>query len=73
MEKYKTAPQLIPIYSHRYISYIPDGENIPIFSIAQSDIIYYGRNLIFYFEDEFDIKEHGDNECQYIKFWSNLL
>lgn len=47
------APKLIPICSHRYI---PDSPNLvgnPIFSVYQTDIIYYGSNLENYFASEF--------------------
>ena len=46
---------MILIYSHRYMTSISEMEEISVFSVMQSDIIYYGFNLISYFEIEFGI------------------
>ena len=69
------APKLVPIFSHRYIPFIPNDLNIPIFSIVQSDIIYYGRNLISYLEVEFKLKQYNNNDItgKYIDFWSDFI
>ncbi len=42
------APKLIPICSHRYISESPNEPGNPVFSIYQTDIIYYGADLLDY-------------------------
>jgi len=47
------APKLIPLYSHRYLPASPNKAGNPVFSIVQSDIIYYGSDLANYFEREF--------------------
>lgn len=47
------APKLIPICGHRYIPTSPNERNNPVFSVYQTDIIYYGSNLWNYFENEF--------------------
>lgn len=47
------APTLIPIYSHRYIPSTPSLAGNPVFSVHQSDVIYYGYDLASYFEHEF--------------------
>jgi hypothetical protein len=47
------APKLIPIYAHRYIPDEPHLAGNPIFSVYQTDIIYYGRDLAHYFANEF--------------------
>ena len=73
---YNNAPQLIPIYSHRYVPFIENNGNIPIFSIVGSDVIYYGENLISYLEIEFGLKKYSEfNQinCQHITFWSDLI
>lgn len=59
MERYYKAPKLVPIYSHRYMPFITEDDNIPVFSIMQSDIIYYGENLISYLEVEFGFKKYN--------------
>lgn len=75
LRKYNMAPKLVPIFSHRYIPFIPNDLNIPIFSIVQSDIIYYGRNLISYLEVEFKLKQYNNNDItgKYIDFWSDFI
>jgi len=76
LEHYCNAPKLIPIYSHRYMPFVPDKTNLPVFSIMQSDIIYYGTDLISYLEIEFGFRQYSDIKhahFQYIDFWSNLL
>lgn len=40
-KKFETYPILIPIYSHRYISSLPNEIDNPVFSVHQTDIIYY--------------------------------
>ena len=45
-------PKLIPIYSHRYLPALDDKE-YPVLSVYQTDIIYYGCNLVDYLHGEF--------------------
>ncbi len=45
-EHYDQAPKLIPIFSHRYIPATPSEIGNPIFSVYQTDIIYYGYDLL---------------------------
>ncbi len=49
----EAAPKLIPIFSHRYLPSEPSAAGNPVFSVYQSDIIYYGANLGNYLENEF--------------------
>ena len=49
----ENAPILIPINEHRYIPDTPAENGNPIFSVYQTDIIYYGCNLADYLENEF--------------------
>lgn len=72
------APKLIPIMSHRYISETPHEAGNPVFSVYQSDIIYYGANLADYFEREFFPEGKMFNPIDYssirrIEFWSFLV
>jgi len=46
-------PQLIPIYSHRFVPAAPIGRGAPVFSVYFTDTIYYGDNLLDYFHREF--------------------
>ena len=52
-QKINEAPKLIPICGHRYIPESPNETNNPIFSVYQTDIIYYGSNLWNYLENEY--------------------
>lgn len=76
IEHYKRAPQMIPIYGHRYMPFLPNETNIPVFSIVQSDIIYYGIDLVSYLEIEFGFKQYIEivqANIRYINFWSDIL
>lgn len=45
-------PRLVPIYSHRYMpAGAPTGA--PVFSVHQTDVIYYGADLLGYLDHEF--------------------
>jgi hypothetical protein len=46
------APKLIPIFGHRFIPEEPSAEGNPVFSVIQTDIIYYGDDLASYFLNE---------------------
>jgi hypothetical protein len=72
------APKLIPVYSHRYIPESPPEKGNPIFSVYQTDIIYYGANLENYFKTEFwasfgEKDPGGVGKIKRIEFWSELV
>lgn len=76
--KEEDLPKLIPIYSHRYVPSFPDNIDVPILSVHQTDIIYYGRNIEDYFEHEFDSnykaeQESADTGIIQVPFWSKLV
>ncbi len=76
LERYNKAPRMVPIYAHRYMPFVPNAMELPVFSIMQSDIIHYGANLISYLEIEFGFMQYGDMEqanFRHIDFWSDLL
>jgi len=69
------APVLIPIFGHRYIPSQPSLADNPVFSIWQSDITYYGRDLLDYLNREFRVS-HRDTPIagtRRIPFWSDLI
>jgi hypothetical protein len=67
------APKLIPLYSHRYIPSEPNETGNPVFSIVQSDVIYYGTDLTDYFEREFGGHQRPlTGPIKFIRFWSDL-
>jgi hypothetical protein len=68
------APKLVPLYSHRYIPSEPNEPGNPIFSIYQSDAIYYGADLADYFEREFgNTRGSVLAPVKRIRFWSELV
>jgi hypothetical protein len=73
------APTLIPVYGHRFIPDRPNLAGNPVFSVWQTDIIYYGTNLPNYIRNEYSYHFRGitnhrlEEEIRFIEFWSNLL
>ena len=72
------APTLIPINGHRYIPHRPNEAGNPVFSVYQTDIIYYGANLSDYLEHEFSYYFGGGehrliSEVKRIEFWSRFV
>ena len=69
-----SAPKLIPLVSHRYLPAEPNEAGNPVFSVYQSDVIYYGVDLADYFD-----REYGDpgrplpHPAKHIPFWSDLV
>lgn len=68
----KNIPILIPIFGHRYISSYPCEVNNPVYSVVQTDIIYYGDNIYEYFEVEFANKKLSKKAKKYIPFWGEI-
>lgn len=66
------APRLIPLYSHRYIPETPQEAGNPVFSIMQSDVIYYGANLTDYIANEIG-RLQPVGPVRNIPFWSELV
>ncbi|WP_440948164.1 hypothetical protein ACSAZL_08015 [Methanosarcina sp. T3] len=72
MEK---VPKLIPIFMHRYISSEPEEKGNPVFSVYQTDNIYYGEDLLTYLKIEFSMKRHEEidyTKVKHIRFWSEI-
>jgi hypothetical protein len=69
------APKLIPLFSHRFIPEEPHAPGNPVFSVYQSDIIYYGSNLQNYIENEFSVPHRYriGPEIRRIRFWSDAV
>lgn len=73
----RAAPRLVPVIAHRYIPEEPHEAGNPVFSVMQSDVIYYGADLADYFEREFypapwPGKPVRDG-VRFIPFWSVLV
>jgi hypothetical protein len=76
-ERVAQCPALVPIYSHRYIATRPSDPGNPVYSVYQTDIIYYGYDLTDYLCREFKLEpppgyvrpEHP----KYIEFWGDIV
>lgn len=65
------APKLIPIYGNRMMPDEPHSAGNPVFSVHQTDIIYYGFDLADYLRHEFDLpgREPWPEQVRAIRFW----
>ena len=76
--KIDEVPKLIPVFIHRYLPDRPSIEGNPVFSVYQTDIIYYGSSLQIYLQNEF-LDDLGVPEYQIsdpprrIEFWSDFV
>lgn len=74
---YKNEPKLLPIYSHRYLPATPCEMGNPVLSVWQTDIIYYGNDLLTYLCHEFGIRNFKSSfqkeMPKHIEFWSDLI
>lgn len=68
------VPQLVPVYSHRYLPAGPADGPAPVFSVHQTDVIYYGDNLADYIAYEFKLPgaSRGNHPQLRVPFWSDL-
>lgn len=70
------APRLIPVAGHRYLPAEPPLPGNPVFSVYQTDIIYYGDDLAAYLRCEFNRLPYEDavhDGVRRIRFWSDLV
>jgi hypothetical protein len=67
--------KLIPLIGHRYLPDEPHEPGNHVFSIYRADVIYYGADLIDYFERESAGSCHRPwpDQIKYIPFWSDLV
>lgn len=65
------APVLIPIYAHRMMATEPHAAGNPVFSVHQTDIIYYGFDLADYLRHDFHLggREPWPENIRPIRFW----
>ena len=75
-QQMESAPKLIPIYAHRYISSTPNEAGNPVYSVHQTDVIFDGQDIWEYFEVEFKEKNQQSIEfgkIKHIPFWHDLI
>jgi hypothetical protein len=70
----RAAPFLIPIFGHRYLPALPCDSGNPVFSVYQTDIIYYGLDFPSYLFAEFGVPNPFPvpEFPREIEFWSEL-
>jgi len=70
----RAAPFMIPVYGHRYLPAVPCQVGNPVFSVYQTDIIYYGLDLPSYLFAEFGVPNpfQVPDLPREIEFWSEL-
>jgi hypothetical protein len=71
---FATWPKLLPVYGHRFLGAEPCRVGNPVFSIVQTDIVYYGSNLAHYLLNEFveqDLSHRRPEDIQRIDIWSD--
>ncbi len=66
------VPKLVPVFSHRYLASDPGVKPSPVFSVHQTDVIYYGDNLLDYVAHEFSVPPFNPSEPTHVPFWSDL-
>lgn len=72
---YQSWPKLLPISGHRFLPAEPSLPDNPVFSIVQTDIIYYGKNLADYLLQEFCPPPRLQSDCgvaRKIPIWSDF-
>ena len=74
--KVDEAPRLIPVAGYCYIPAEPELPGNPVFSVHDTDIIYYGDDLSTYLRLEFKRLSYADavhDSVRRIRFWSDLV
>lgn len=72
------APQLVPIYAHRYLPAGRGGFGHLVLSVCQTDIICYGADLGDYIEREFGAPQEARTDAARspratVEFWRDFL
>jgi hypothetical protein len=70
-----TVPRMIPVYSHRCLPAGRGSFGNPVLSMHQTDIIYYGFDLLDYVAHEFYVRDPDRpwRQPKPIPFWNDLL
>ena len=76
-EIFLKAPKLIPLFANRYVPEEPFERNNPVFSVYQTDVIYYGASLLDWLDRERlspNVKARPPIEdVKSIPFWSDAV
>lgn len=72
----RTWPLLVPIHGHRFTPAAPFPTGSPVFSIHQTDAIYYGADLIEYLTNELPLGSGIKSlspRAVHVPFWSHFV
>jgi hypothetical protein len=75
-ERLTAVPTMVPVYSHRYLPAGRAPTGTPVFSIYQTDVIYYGSDLADYLERELLGRSSPvpvPDPALRVPFWSDLV
>nr|WSX47744.1 hypothetical protein OG409_01440 [Streptomyces sp. NBC_00974] len=67
------VPQLVPVYSHRYLPGTAGECGHPVLSVHQTDIIFYGNDLADYIRNEFTGRASNLPAHATVGFWSYFV
>ncbi len=73
------APQLVPVYAHRYVPSGRTSSGHPVLSVHQTDVVHRGANLVDYLHQEFRTGaglDRGGPRSQppaTVAFWRDLV
>lgn len=67
------VPQLVPLYSHRYLPGTAGEWGHPVLSVHQTDIIFYGNDLADYIRNEFTGRASKLPAHATVGFWSYFV
>lgn len=69
------VPVMVPVHGHRYLPAGPSRTGMPVLSMYQTDIIYYGTDLVDYFHREFGgaVEVPENHRYAEVPFWSSFL
>lgn len=67
------VPQLVPVYSHRYLPGTAGECGHPVLSVHQTDIIFYGNDLDDYIRNEFTGRASSLPAQSTVDFWSYFV
>lgn len=64
------VPPLVPVYGHRYLPTVPSAAGNPVLSVYQTDVVYYGNDLLDWFDCEFRRHVVPTAPRRRVPFWS---
>ncbi|MEU5529434.1 hypothetical protein ABZ744_21115 [Micromonospora chersina] len=72
------VPRMVPIYGHRFLPARRGTYGHPVLSMWQTDVIYYGLDLVDYIGREFGDPDRGEDADRAqpratVEFWRDLL